>query len=113
MGRSDVCRALCFLALSGLLLTPGFGVQDPPSGPPVALAVRVEGQRNPNYVAGKTAYLHIQAVARTGMPAPINGDAVVVKTTDPRNRLNGREVGFGHGKIVLKDVSKNNFPRRG
>jgi hypothetical protein len=97
-----MCRALCFLALSGLLLTPGFGVQDPPGGPPVALAVKVEGQRNPNYVAGKTAYLHIQAVDRTGMPSPINGDAVVVKITDPRNRLNGREVGFVNGKIVLK-----------
>jgi hypothetical protein len=97
-----MCRALCFLALSGLLLTPGFGVQDPPAGPPMALAVKIEGQPNPNYVAGKPAYLVIQAVGRSGMPSPINGDAVVVKTTDPRNRLNGREAGFVNGKIVLK-----------
>jgi hypothetical protein len=95
-------RALLFLVLCGVLLTPGFGAQDPPGGPPVALAVKIEGQPNPNYVAGKVAYLHIQAVSRSGMPSPINGDAVVVKTTDPRNRLNGREVGFVNGKIVLK-----------
>jgi hypothetical protein len=95
-------RAVLFQVLCGLLLTPGFGVQDPPGGPPVALAVKVEGQQNPNYVAGKLAYLHIQAVDRFGMPLPVNGDGVVVRTTDPRNRLNGLEVGFVNGKIVLK-----------
>jgi hypothetical protein len=94
--------AFLFLVLCGLLLTPGFGVQDPPGGPPVVLAVKIESQSNPNYVAGKFAYLEIQAVGRSGMPSPINGDAVVVKTTDPRNRLNGLEVGFVNGKIVLK-----------
>jgi len=97
-----MCRALCLLALCGVVFGSGFAVQDPPAGPPVALAVEIEGQPNPSYVAGKPAYLHIQAVDRAGMPSPVNGDAVVIKTTDPRSRLNGLEVGFVNGKIVLK-----------
>jgi hypothetical protein len=95
-------RTFLFLVLCGLLLTPGFGVQDPPGGPPVGLRLEVLEAPTPWYVAGRPVLLKIVAVDQYGRPSLASGIVVRTKTSDPKSKLNNFDVGLVNGTATLK-----------
>jgi hypothetical protein len=84
-----------------LALLAGF-IQDRSAGSlPVALALKFELAPYPWYVASKPAHLTITVVDRFGRPSPVSGETVVLETSDPRSRLNNREVPLVNGTVAV------------
>ncbi|HLG42023.1 MAG TPA: hypothetical protein VI643_01570, partial [Planctomycetota bacterium] len=72
-----------------------------PSGPPVALDLRIANPPDPWFVAMRSVHLTIAAVDATGGAAAVNS-VVTLETTDARSRLNGAQVPLVNGAVTVR-----------